>query len=187
MSVMVGGRGGRRVRVRGAGQRDAESHNQGGAARLGVTEAAVRKRIQRGSLGKKMGENGRVYVYLNLSQDMSQPESQVHCDPLVEEPVEELRDRVAFVERSLERRSIEAERYQQIVAGLTQTNNQLATRLRELDAPWTPSHSVEESTGMGVRALVQHRRPAGGHRGAAAAVLVAGVLRNRELGVRRPP
>ena len=30
---------------------------------------------------------------------------------------------------------MEAERYQQIVAGLTQTNNQLVTQLRELEAP----------------------------------------------------
>src|SRR5215210_1748004 len=105
------------------------------AARLGVTEAAVRKRIQRGSLDKEMGSDGRVYVYLGLSQDKSHPESQVHRDPAVEELVEELRDRVAFLERSLERRSIEAERYQQIVAGLTQTNNQLSARVLELEAP----------------------------------------------------
>lgn len=114
------------------------------AARLGVTEAAVRKRIQRGSLDKEMGQDGRVYVYLDLSQDVPQPESQVHRDPLVEELLEELRDRVAFLERSLERRSVEAERYQQIVAGLTQSNNQLATRLRELEAPSRASRGVEE-------------------------------------------
>jgi hypothetical protein len=108
------------------------------AARLGVTEAAVRKRIQRGSLDKELGSDGRVYVYLDLTQDMSHPKSQMHRDPLVEELVEELRDRVAFLERALERRSVEAERYQQIVAGLTQTNNQLATQLRELEAPREP-------------------------------------------------
>jgi hypothetical protein len=105
------------------------------AARLGVTEAAIRKRLQRGSLDKELGSDGRVYVYLDLTRNMSHPESQVHRDPAVEELVEELRDRVAFLERALERRSIEAERYQQIVAGLTQTNNQLATQLRELEPP----------------------------------------------------
>ena len=113
------------------------------AARLGVTEAAIRKRIQRGSLDKEMGSDGRVYVYLDLSQDKSHPESQVHRDPAVEELVEELRDRVAFLERSLERRSIEAERYQQIVAGLTQTNNQLSARVLELEAPVEPPVSTE--------------------------------------------
>jgi hypothetical protein len=113
------------------------------ANRLGVTEGAIRKRIQRGSLDKEIGSDGRVYVYLDLSWDISHPESQVHRDPLVEELVEELRDRVSFLERALERRSVEAERYQQIVAGLTQTNNQLATRLRELEAPRGPSEATE--------------------------------------------
>jgi hypothetical protein len=115
------------------------------ANRLGVTEAAIRKRIQRGSLHKELGRNGRVYVCLDLSRDMSRPESQVHRDPLVEELVEELRDRVAFLERALERRSVEAERYQQIVAGLTQTNNQLAGRLREIEAPAAQPVPSQES------------------------------------------
>jgi hypothetical protein len=75
------------------------------------------------------------------------PESQAHRDPLVEELVEELRDRVAFLERSLERRSVEAERYQQIVAGLTQTNNQFATRLRELEAPERPQRPEDAPEG----------------------------------------
>lgn len=64
-------------------------------ARLGVSEADIRKRIQRGSLEKEMGTDGRVYVYLGLSQDMSHPESQVHRDPVVEDLVEELRGRGA--------------------------------------------------------------------------------------------
>ena len=37
------------------------------ANRLGVTEAAVRKRIQRGSLDKELGSGGKVYVYLDLT------------------------------------------------------------------------------------------------------------------------
>jgi hypothetical protein len=76
---------------------------------------------------------------------MSHPESQVHRNPLVEELVEELRDRVAFLERALERWSVEAERYQQFVAGFTQTNNQLARRLRELEVPQEPPGSPESA------------------------------------------
>jgi hypothetical protein len=100
-----------------------------------VTEAAIRKRLQRGSLGEEMARDGRVYVYLGLSLDTSKPESQVHRDPMVKELVEELRDRVAFLERSPEQRSVEAEHYQQIVAGLTQTNNRLSTRVLDLEGP----------------------------------------------------
>ena len=92
-----------------------------------------------------MGGDGRVYVYLDGSHAKSHPELQVHRDPLVEELIEELRDRVAFLERALERRSVEAERYQQIVAGLTQTNNQRASRLRELEAPQEPPESPESA------------------------------------------
>jgi hypothetical protein len=49
------------------------------AARLGVTEGAIRKRIQRGSLPKEQGEDGRVYVYLPVSHDASHEQS--HADP----------------------------------------------------------------------------------------------------------
>ena len=113
------------------------------AHRLGVTEAAVRKRIQRGSLAKEMGEDGRVYVYLDLSQDMSQShlESQVDHEPLIEE----LRDRVRFLERELDRRSVEAERYQHIVAGLATANANLTDRLKELEAPVAQAAPSQES------------------------------------------
>ena len=60
-------------------------------------------------MGEGMGRDGRVYVYLGLSLDTSKLESQVHRDPMVKELVEELRDRVAFLERSPEQRSVEAE------------------------------------------------------------------------------
>jgi hypothetical protein len=113
------------------------------AHRLGVTEAAVRKRIQRGSLNKEMGEDGRVYVYLDLYQDMSHPESQVDHEPLVEE----LRDRVRFLERELDRRSVEAERYQHIVAGLATANANLTDRLKELEAPVREPVASQEPPG----------------------------------------
>ena len=132
---------------------------------LGVTEAAIRKRIQRGSLDKELGSDGRVYVYLDLRQDMSYPGSQVHHDPLVKELVEELKNRVAFLERALDRRSVEAERYQQIVAGLTQTNNRLATQLRELEIAQEPPggpRSAEEGPDRAVRPVVG--APKGGAR-----------------------
>ena len=121
------------------------------ASRLGVTEAAVRKRIRRGAPDKELGQDGRVYAYLDSSQDTSHPESQVHRKAVVEELVEGLRDRVAFLERSPElMRSVEAERYQQIDAGLTQTNNNLYARVLELGvpadtpAPYQPSEEPRE-------------------------------------------
>ena len=91
--------------------------------------------MQRGSLDKELGSCGRVYVSLHLSQEMSYPESQVHHGPPAKKLGEELQDRVAFLKGGLEWRSVEAEWYQRIVAGLMQTNNQLTTQLRELEPP----------------------------------------------------
>jgi hypothetical protein len=113
------------------------------ASRLGVTEAAVRKRIQRGSLHKEMGDGGRVYVYLDLYQDMSHPKSQVDHEALVVE----LRDRVRFLERELDRRSVEAERYQHIVAGLATANANLTDRVKELEAPVREPVASQEPSG----------------------------------------
>jgi excisionase family DNA binding protein len=67
---------------------------QEAAARLGVKEDVVRKRIQRGSLVHKK-EDGRVYVYL----DEAHPQAQVQDNG---ELVEELRDRVRYLERQLD-------------------------------------------------------------------------------------
>ncbi len=116
------------------------------ATRLGVTEAAVRKRIQRGSLGKELGQDGRVYVYLDLSQDTSHPESQVHRDPAVEELVEELRDRVASQERQLERHGDETERLHRIIAGLAQANAEQARTIRAIEAPASEEPTQDAET-----------------------------------------
>ena len=109
-----------------------------------------------------MGRDGRVYVYLDLLYDMSEPESQVHRDLPVEGLVEEMRDRVAMLERSLERRSVEAERYQQIVAGLTQTDNRLSARALEQEAPVplsSPSQASEDAAQDVSGASPVQRRP----------------------------
>ncbi len=119
-----------------------------------MSEAAITKPIQRGTLEKELGSDRRVYVYLDLRRDVSHPKSQVHRDPLVEKSVEELKDGVAFLERALDRRGMEAARYQQIVAGLTQTSNQLATQLHQLGAPQEPPggpRSAEEGPDRAVR------------------------------------
>jgi hypothetical protein len=105
------------------------------AARLGVTEAAIRKRIQRGSLGKELGEDGRVYVYLDLTQDMSHPESQLHRDPLVEG----LRGRVRFLEDQLQQSNDRDRENRRIIAALT-------SRIPEIEAPASPE--APEAPGM---------------------------------------
>jgi excisionase family DNA binding protein len=105
---------------------------QEAAARLGVKEDAIRKRIQRGSLIHEK-EDGRVYVYLDITQDTAQDES--HPQAQVEgnwELVEELRDRVRYLERQLDQerdaRTEERRRHDTLLA-------QLMQRIPELEAP----------------------------------------------------
>jgi hypothetical protein len=108
------------------------------AARLGVTEGAIRKRVQRGSIHSEMGDDGRVYVYLDPYQDASYPESQDDREPLVEE----LRDRVRSLERLLDEervaRTEERRRHDTLMA-------QLMQRIPELEAAQTPEQPRQES------------------------------------------
>jgi hypothetical protein len=119
------------------------------AARLGVTEAAIRKRIQRGSLDKELGSDGRVYVYLDLSRDMSQPESQVDREALLEAKEETIR----ILEEQLRLRGEEIQRRDVIISQLTQANAALAQRVPELESPQEPSggpqSAAEDAPGPG--------------------------------------
>lgn len=69
---------------------------------LGTSVDAVRSRIRRGSLDSEKGKDGRVFVWLDADQAgaESQAEDASSSSPLVEE----LRDRVRFLERELERK-----------------------------------------------------------------------------------
>jgi hypothetical protein len=116
------------------------------AARLGVTEGAIRKRIQRGSLDKDLGEDGRVYVYLDLYKDMSHPESQVHHEAQVQQDglLEELREQIRYLREQLDKereaRTEERRRHDTLMA-------QLMQRIPELEAPGA-SESAEEGREM---------------------------------------
>jgi hypothetical protein len=116
------------------------------ASRLGVTEGAIRKRIQRGSLDKDLGEDGRVYVYLDLYKDMSHPESQVHHEAQVQQDglVEELREQIRYLREQLDKereaRTEERRRHDTLMA-------QLMQRIPELEAPGA-SESAEEGREM---------------------------------------
>jgi hypothetical protein len=97
---------------------------------LGVSKDAVRMQVKRGTLRSEKGEDGRVYVWMNVIPDADpngvHPQGEV--DPY-RELVEELRDRV----RSLEEANRENRR---IIAALT-------SRIPQLEAPQEARESPE--------------------------------------------
>jgi hypothetical protein len=90
------------------------------AARLGVTEGAIRKRIQRASLPKEQGEDGRVYVYLPVSHDASREQSRAEppaSSSLGPDPRDQL---IAQLREEVEAWREESRRKDHIIAGLVE-------------------------------------------------------------------
>jgi hypothetical protein len=113
------------------------------ASVLGITEGAVRSRIKRGTLTIAK-EGAAVFVlWGGGTSEANQPPSD--GEPTAQPGlVEELRDRVAFLERQLERRGDETERLHQIIAGLAQANAEQARTIRAIEAP--ASEASDEPT-----------------------------------------
>jgi excisionase family DNA binding protein len=110
---------------RGERRPERRVHLSEAAELLGVSKDAVRMRVKRGTLRSEKGEDGRMYVRVNVNPDGDQ--HTVHLEPQVEvyrELIDELRDRV----RSLEEANRE---HRRIIAALTQ-------RIPELEAPASP-------------------------------------------------
>ena len=78
------------------------------AALLGVTQSAVRKRIQRGTITWDKDSEGRVYVYVDPSEISPETEGDESRDtssePSRDELLESYRDQVNFLRRELERK-----------------------------------------------------------------------------------
>jgi hypothetical protein len=117
---------------------------------MGVSKDAVRMRVKRGTMRSEKGEDGRVYVWVNVDPD-GEPNT-VHTEPQVaawRELIEELRDRV----RSLEDANRENRR---IIAALTQRIPEIESPPREQEAPASP-----EPTGSPTAATEQSGRVEG--------------------------
>ncbi len=98
------------------------------ARRLGIKEESVRKRLTRGALMSDKDEDGRVYVYLDMSKDATaarEGEGDTYEDKYRDEHRDELieayRDQIAFLREELQRKDA-------ILMSLTQ-------RIPELEAP----------------------------------------------------
>jgi hypothetical protein len=100
-----------------------------------VSKDAVRQRIRRGTIRSEKGEDGRVYVYLDASvDDVHEHDRGQRDDPAVD-LVDELRDRVRFLERELERKDA-------ILLNMTEAMKAIAPpepRLAQEEAPPPPT------------------------------------------------
>lgn len=126
------------------------------ARRLGISDGAVRKRVERGSLDGDKDEEGRLYVWLDgvvdashdpshdgrrtapgggTTGDPGQGQSPGAANEVYEARIADLKEQLAFFRSEMERRSDEAERKDRIIAGLAQANAELSSTVRELEAP----------------------------------------------------
>jgi hypothetical protein len=71
------------------------------ALRLGVSEGAIRKRVDRGTLRSEKGDDGRVYVYLPAGEDTGEVTSTTLESNVL---ISEMRDQIEFLRRELERK-----------------------------------------------------------------------------------
>jgi excisionase family DNA binding protein len=121
------------------------------AVLLGTSKEAVRKRIARGTLRSEKDPDGSVRVYVPVSptaSDPGNPQAGVECSALIEE----LRDRMRFLEEQLRREQDAHSEARRLVAALIQ-------RVPEVEAPSEPSDRPP-SAGAGLSR--EEPRPSGG-------------------------
>src|SRR5215208_4400347 len=122
---------------------------QDAARRLGVSEAAIRKRVTRGTLEHAEGEDGRVYVYLDTGVDSGVDEG-IH--PEQSTLISEMRDRIDFLERELEARREELQRRDVIILNMSETMKTLpspASQETPAETPGAPETAADEQQGCG--------------------------------------
>jgi excisionase family DNA binding protein len=137
---------------------DRERHQSGrrvtvdeAARHLGLTVDAIRKRVQREQIPFEKDGAGRVRIILDDSETL-QDESpdttgQITAEDYRGELVEELRDRVRYLEKLLdgerEARTEERRRQDTVIAQLSASNAEQARTIRELEAPQEASDASE--------------------------------------------
>jgi hypothetical protein len=118
-------------------------HLSEAAELLGVSKDAVRMRVKRGTLRSEKGEDGRVYVWVNVTPDGGPNDTNLQGEvEHYRELIDELRDRV----RSLEEANSEN---RHIIAALTQRIPELpaASEVAPPDAPGSSGQGAQEQDG----------------------------------------
>ena len=128
---------------RGERRPERRVHLSEAAELLGVSKDAVRMRVKRGTLRSEKGEDGRVYVWVNVTPDGDSPNTNLQGEvEHYRELIDELRDRV----RSLEEANSEN---RHIIAALTQRIPELpaASEVAPPDAPGSSGQGAQEQDG----------------------------------------
>ena len=110
---------------------------------LGVTQSAVRKRIQRGTIPWDKDEEGRIFVYVDPSEGSPETGEDTSQDTVAGQSRDELlevyREQVDFLRRELERKDT-------IIMSLTQRIPELEPVQEPREAPETVTKATGNST-----------------------------------------
>jgi hypothetical protein len=107
---------------------------------LGISKGAVRQRVRRGTLRSDKGEDGRVYVYVDPSVDDVRRHTMQGEGVLVEE----LRDRIRYLERQVEEERNARYRADELLARLME-RVQLEAPPDERESPETLEEETEKA------------------------------------------
>jgi excisionase family DNA binding protein len=131
------------------------NHEERGAARmtveeaartLGIKEESVRKRVRRGKMRFEKDEDGRLYVYVDVtrtvqgerldsSEDLYADRSVDESRSVARELIKSKDETIRILQGQLQEEQEARRRADTIIAQLTQANAALAQRLPELQAP----------------------------------------------------
>jgi hypothetical protein len=121
---------------------------------LGITEGAVRKRVERGKLAAEHTQDGRLMVYLGrdtTTTDMTRdrPRQSRDASEVDDRYIRNLEEQVQYLRSQLEQereaRTEERRRQDTVVAQLSRANEEQARTIRELEAPSEPLSDERES------------------------------------------
>jgi hypothetical protein len=119
---------------------------QEAARRLGIKEDAIRKRIQRGSLRYDKGKDGRVYVWVDTTQDEPDKSRDEYRDTTQDDRIEDLREQIAYLRRQLDEEREARRRADVILGQLSQANAEQARTIRAIEAPASEEPSEAAKT-----------------------------------------
>jgi hypothetical protein len=128
------------------------------ASRLGISEAGVRKRVQRGQMPYERDETGRLWVYLDTSATEGQKsrdrDSASRDSPAPEALTSQMQARIDSLERQLEQANERDRENRRIIAALTQRIPELpagsgATQAASSEPRESPEMAGDEQQGRG--------------------------------------